>query len=206
MIGGAEHSDAILQEAARRRLQDERLEITAPKARIDQRRILLQQGRDLGAVLTRAEFRPELDFCLRFRLGLGEAALEILPRILAPGVIWVDGADIGHVDTAPYKVAGHGDVIHRAVGRRAKDVFELVLLEDARRTAVKENEKPLQFLGRRRDSESIARTNIAQQRVDVVALERIAQFFDLLGGAAGLVNELNFDLQATESDLVVGLG
>ncbi len=64
----------------------------------------------------------------------------------------------------------------------------------------------LSSLGRRRDSEAIARTYIAQHCVDVVALEGVAQFLDLFGGTAGLVNELNFDLQAAEADLVVWLG
>jgi hypothetical protein len=40
----------------------------------------------------------------------------------------------------------------------------------------------------------------------MVALEGVAQFLDLLGGAARLVDEPNFDLQATEADFVVGLG
>ena len=40
----------------------------------------------------------------------------------------------------------------------------------------------------------------------MVALEGVAQFLDLLGGAARLVDELNFDFQAAEADFVVGLG
>ena len=66
--------------------------------------------------------------------------------------------------------------------------------------------KLLQLLGRRRHREAVARADVADHRVDVLALERVAQLLDLLGGAAGLVDEIDFDLQAAEADLVVGLG
>ena len=92
------------------------------------------------------------------------------------------------------------------MGGGAKDVFVFVLLEDAGRAAVEENQKLLELLGRRRDREAVARADIAQDRIDMVALEGVAQFLDLLGGAAGLVDELDFDLQAAEADFVVGLG
>ena len=127
-------------------------------------------------------------------------------EVLAPGVILVDGADVAHFDPALYQVAGHGDIIHRAMGGGAEDVFELVLLEDAGCTAVEENQKPLEFLGRRRNGEAVAGADIAQDRVDMIALEGVTQFLDLFGGAASLVDELNFELQAAEADLVVGLG
>ena len=39
----------------------------------------------------------------------------------------------------------------------------------------------------------------------MVALEGVAQLLDLLGGAAGLVDQIDLDLQAAEADLVVGL-
>ena len=88
----------------------------------------------------------------------------------------------------------------------AKDIFELVLLEDAGRTALQENQEPLELLGRRRDREAIARADIADHRIDMVALECVAQFLNLLRGAASLIDELHLDFQAAEADLVVRLG
>jgi len=92
------------------------------------------------------------------------------------------------------------------VGGGAEDVFELVLLEDAGRAAVEQNEKPLELFGRGRDREAVAGADIAQHRVDMIAFERVAHLLDLLGGAARLVDQLQLDLQAAEPDLVVGLG
>jgi len=137
---------------------------------------------------------------------LRKAALEVSPGILTPGVILIHGADIGDLDAALDQVAGHGNVIHCAVGGSAKDIFEFVLLEDAGRAAVKQNEKLLEFLGRRRDRQTIARADITQDRIDVVALEGVAQFLDLFGRAARLVDKLHFDFQAAETDFVVGFG
>ena len=88
---------------------------------------------------------------------------------------------------------------------RTEDVFELVLLEDARRAAIHQHEHLFQLLGRRRHGEAITRADVAENRVDVIALERVAQLLDLLGGAAGLVDQIDFDLEAAEPDLVVGL-
>lgn len=130
--------------------------------------------------------------------------MKSFQEFLPPSVVLVHGADIGDLDAALHQVAGHGDVIHRAMSGSAKDIFEFVLFEDARGAAVEENKKLLERLGCRRDRQAVARADIAQDRVDMVALKRVAQFLDLLGGATCLVNELNFDFQAAKADFVVG--
>src|SRR5579883_1184863 len=100
VVRSAQDDEAVLEEAARHGLKHEGLEIAAPEARIDEARLVLKQGRDLGAILPGAEFGPQLDRGLRLGIELRHAALEILPGILAPGVILIDGADIGHLEMA----------------------------------------------------------------------------------------------------------
>ena len=57
------------------------------------------------------------------------------------------------------------------------------------RAAVEEDGELLQLLGDRRDREAVAARDVADHRVDVLALDQVAELGHLLRGAAGLVDE-----------------
>jgi hypothetical protein len=79
-----------------------------------------------------------------------------------------------------------------------------LFLEDARRSAVIEHGERLELLGDRRDREAAAGRDIADHRVDLVTLHKVAKFGDDIGCGTGFVNIFCFDLAAAEADLVEG--
>ena len=103
-------------------------------------------------------------------------------------------------------VADKADIIHRGVGGGAEHVVVFRFLEDARRAAIHQHQHLLQFFGDRRHREAVARADIAEHDIDIVALIEVAQFLHLLGRAAVLVDDDGLDLHAAESDLVVRCG
>ena len=129
--------------------------------------------------------------------------MKSLRRILAPGVVLVDQVEGVDLDVARLQVARQRDVVHRRVRRGAEHVVVLAVLEDARRAAVVEDEELLQLLGHRRHRQAVARADVADHRVDLVAVVQVAQLLHLLGGAAVLVDIDRLDLHAAEADLVV---
>ena len=73
------------------------------------------------------------------------------------------------------------------------------LLEDPRRAAVEEHGQDLELLGDRRDREAAARRDVADDRIDVLALHEVAQLGDLGGRAARLVDVDRLDLEPGDS-------
>ena len=62
----------------------------------------------------------------------------------------------------------------------------------------------LELVGERRDRETVAGRDIADDRVDVLALDEVAVLGDLLGRAAGLVHDHHLDRSSVDALLVVG--
>src|SRR6266508_1792879 len=81
----------------------------------------------------------------------------------------------------------------------SKQVLVAGILENARRATVEEHRQALQLVGERRDGQAIAARDIADHHVGVVALDEVAIFVDLLGRAAGFVDEYDFDRRAAET-------
>ena len=88
-LAGGEDGQALLHEAARARLQDERLEVAVPEARVDDIGLPGKQRGDLGVVLAREELRHLRGLHLQVRHEHFHRQLEIAPGILAPGVVLV---------------------------------------------------------------------------------------------------------------------
>ena len=98
------------------------------------------------------------------------------------------------------------DIIHRRMRGGAEDVVVFGFLEDARRAAIHQHQHLLQFFGDRRHGEAVAGADIAEHDIDIVALIEVAQFLDLLGRAAVLVDDDGLDLHAAEAHLLVRRG
>ncbi len=92
------------------------------------------------------------------------------------------------------------------MGCGAEHIIVFRLLEDAGRAAIHQYQHLFQFFGDRRHRETVAGADIAEHDIDMVALIEVAQFLDLLGGAAVLVDDDGLDLHAAEADLVVRRG
>ena len=92
------------------------------------------------------------------------------------------------------------------MGSSAEYIIVLGLFEDARRSAIHQHQHLLQLFGDRRHGKAVARADIAEHDVDIVALVKVAQLLHLLGGAAVLVDDDGFDLDAAEADLLVRRG
>ena len=88
----------------------------------------------------------------------------------------------------------------------AEHVIVFRFLEDARRAAIHQHQHLLQLFGDRRHRKTVTGADIAEHDIDIVALIEIAQFLDLLGRAAVLVDDDGLDLHAAEPDLVVRRG
>ena len=86
----------------------------------------------------------------------------------------------------------------------AEHVFARLLLKYPRRAATVKHSEFLQFLRDRYDGEAIARRDIAEDDVDIVALHEVPILRDLLRGRAGLVDVFHLDLGPAEADLIVG--
>ena len=140
---------------------------------------------------------------LAFGARMLHRADEVAPGILAPGVVLVDAGIARDVLLLRDEVARRAGVIHRGVRRRTEDVFARLFLEDARRAAVEIDRQRLELLGDRRDRKAASRGDVADHRVDLVALHQIAELGDDLGGGARLVDVLGLDLGAAEPDRVV---
>ena len=129
---------------------------------------------------------------------------EVLLRVLAPGVVLVDQVEGLGLDVLRLQVAHQRHVVHGRVRRGAEHVLVLAVLEDARRAAVVDEEELLHLLGRGRDREAVARADVADDGVDLLAVVQVLQLLHLLGGAAVLVDVDGLDLHAAEAGLVVG--
>ena len=204
VVGGREHHLRALEQAARRRLQDEGLQVAAPEAGVGDVGRLGHQRRDLGAVLAGAELRQLVLAGLGAGIELLHRPGEVLLRVLAPGVVLVDHVEGLGLDVLRLQVARQRDVVHGRVRRGAEHVLVLAVLEDARRAAVVEEEELLHLLGRGRDREAVARADVADDGVDLLAVVQVLQLLHLLGGAAVLVDVDGLDLHAAEAGLVVG--
>ena len=79
-------------------------------------------------------------------------------------------------------------------------------LEDARRATIHQHQHLFQFFRNRRNRETIARADIAEHGIDIVALIEVTQLLDLLGRAAVLVDDNRFDFHAAEPDLLIRSG
>lgn len=101
------------------------------------------------------------------------------------------------------QVAGRGGVIHRGVSSGAEHVVARLLLEHARRSAVEVDGQRLQLIGDRRHREATSRRDVADHRIDLIALHEVAKLSDHLRGRARLVDELGLDLGAAEAHRVV---
>ena len=113
---------------------------------------------------------------------------EVAPRILPPSVILVESGDALDVREHLGEVAGGGGVVHHRMRPGAEDVAVARLLEHPGRAAVDEDGKHPQLLRRPGNGEAIAARYVAHDYVDAAPLDQVAQFGDLLGGAAGLVH------------------
>ena len=165
-----------------------------------------QQRRNLGAEFAGEQLREQLLVDLGLRRQHVHRADEVAPGILAPGVVLVDARVERDVLLLGNEVARGAGVIHGGVRRRAEHVFARLLLEDARRAAIEIDRQRLELFGHRRDREAASRRDVADHRVDLVALHQVAEFGDDLRGRAGLVDEFRLDLGAAEPDRVVGRG
>jgi hypothetical protein len=75
------------------------------------------------------------------------------------------------------------------------------VLEDARRPAVEQDREPLQLLGGGRHREAVAAGDVADDRVDVLALHEVAVLAHLLRRAARLVDD--DELQRAPADALL---
>jgi len=89
------------------------------------------------------------------------------------------------------------------VGSRAEDVVVFRFLEDARRSAVEQEQRLLQFFRDGSNRKAVAGADIADDGIDIVALIEVAQFLHLLGRAAVLVDDDGLDLHAAEADFII---
>src|SRR5690606_37433341 len=178
----------------------------APEARMDHVGVLRQQRGDLGAVLARAESRE----LRRDDLGVWQQRLdggrEVLPRILAVGVVLVDAGDARRGHALVEQVAGGGHIVHRRGRAGAEQVFRRGddALEHLRRAAVEEDRQRLDVLGDRGDGRAIAARRVAEDRADAVALDEVAIVGDDL--RARLVDDDRNDARAGYAGRVVGRG
>ena len=90
----------LLEQAARRALQHEALEIAAPQARMDHLGAAAEQRGDLGAELAGEQPRHLRGLHLDAGLQRLHRALEVGPGVLAPGVVLVDAGERLHVREA----------------------------------------------------------------------------------------------------------
>ena len=126
---------------------------------------------------------------------------EVAPGILAPGVVLVDAGIDRDVLLLGEDVARRR---RRCPWWRAASCGTRICAASPRRCAACRSRKHgerLQLLGDRRDREAIARRDVADHGVDLVALHEVAEFGDRLRGRAGLVDEFDLDLGAAEADL-----
>ena len=178
---------------------DEAFEVAVPEAGVQRLRLRGQQRGDFRAVLAREQLREQLLVDLGLRRQHAHRADEVAPGVLAPGVVLVDAGEQRDVLLLGEQVARRGGVIHGRVRRRAEHVFARLLLEDARRAAVEIDGQRLELVGDRRHREAASRRDVADDRVDLVALHEVAEFGDDLRGRAGLVDVFGLDLGAAEA-------
>ena len=125
---------------------------------------------------------------------------------MPPGVILVQPGIERDVLDLVRDVECRRDAVHGGVRRGTEHVFARRLLEDPGRATVVEHGERLQLFGDRDDCETAARGDVTEYGVDVVALDQVAVFGDLVGGRAHLIDVFRHDLGAPEARRVVGSG
>ena len=131
---------------------------------------------------------------------------EVGPAILSPGVILVDERQGVHLYVLRFHVPDETDIIHRGVRGCAEHVVVFGFLKDAWRAAIHQHQHLFQFLRNRSHRQAIARADVAEHDVDLLALIQVAKFLDLLGRPAVLVDNHRLDFHAAKPKLVVGSG
>ncbi len=194
----------LLEQAARRALQHQALEVAAPEARVDHVGAAREQRRDLGAELAGHELRHLRGLDLDAGLERLHRGLEVGPGILTPGIVLIDAGDRLHVRQPFEQIERDRDVIHGAVRAGAEHVLVACVLEDARRAAVEQHRELLELLGDRRDRQAVAARNVADDEID--ARREAAELGDLLLRAARLVDDDELDRVAAKTFLRVGRG
>jgi hypothetical protein len=205
-LPGRHHHRGFLEEAARAALQDQGLGVAAPEAGVHDIGAAGEERRDFRAVLPGEELGHLRGSDLHPRLQGLHRRLEIVPRVLAPGVVLVDAREFLDVGLHLRHVQRRGDVVHGRGGAGAEQVLVARVLEDARCTAVEEHGELLQLLGERRDREAVAAGDVADHHVHVVALHEVAILVHLLRGAAGFIHQQHLDRGPAESLLRIGRG
>ena len=171
---------------------------------MDHVRVGSDERRDFRTVLAGAELRHLRRHDLDAGLHRLDGRLEVVPGVLAVRVVLVDAGHALHGGPVVEQVHGRGDGIHRGVRTRAEHVLVAAFLEDPRRAAVEEHRELLELFGDRRDREAIAAADVADDHVDVLALDEGPVLGHLLRGAAGLVDHDEFDRQAADALDLVG--
>ena len=205
-LAGGEDPYAPVEQSARRALEDQRLQITVPEARVDHIRPRAEQRRDLGVVLTGEELGHLRGLDLDPGNELLHRRLEIVPGILAPGVVLVEAGDRLDAALGVFHEEGRAYAVHGRGGRSAEHVLVARVLEYARRAAVEEVGELLELLGDRRDRQAVAARDVADHQIDVVALHEIPELGDLRGAGARFVHHHDLDPGAAETRLAVGRG
>ena len=81
----------------------------------------------------------------------------------------------------------------------AEHVLVTRIFEDARRAAVEQNRDLLHLFGYRRDGQAVAARDVADDEIDIAALDQIAVLAHLLGGTTRLVDDHQLHRRAAEA-------
>ena len=203
-LAGHQHEPTLVEQAPRHGLHHEGFQVAAPQARVDDIGAGLGQRGDLRAVLAGAELGHLRGGHARIRPERLHRQVEVVPGVLAPGVVLVDagvGLDVGALVE---QVERRGHCIHRRVRTGAEHVLVAALLEHARSAAVEQHGELLHLLGHRRDGQAIAAGDVADDEVDVLPLHQVAELAHLLGGPARFVDDYQLQGGAAEAAGVVG--
>ena len=161
--------------------------------------------RDFSAVLALEHFGH-----LRLNhFGLGHQLLhgmgKVVPAVLAPGVVLLNAGDLLRIRTNLGQVSRRADVVHCRIKAGTEYVLRgFVFLEQLRRAAIVEHRHRPQLFSHRRNGQAVAGRDVPHHRIDLLTLHQVAEFLDLLGGPACLIDDHHFDFSAVDPQLVVG--
>src|SRR5260370_40525726 len=120
--------------------------MAVPEAGMDDVGIAREQRGDLGAVLAGEQLRHLRSGRLHRGLERLDGGFEVVPRVLAPGVVLVDAGDLLQARLQLDHVERRAYAVHRRVRVGAKLVLVALVIEDPRRPAVEKNRELLRYL------------------------------------------------------------
>ncbi len=187
-------------------LVDEALHVASPQRGVDHVGPLAQQHGNLRAELAGEQLGKLLGDDLHLRLDRRHGQVEVPPGILTPGVVGVDGSHGVHVGEPAIDIVGGRHAVGDGRGNGAENVLVIPVLEQPGGSADGNHGQRFQLVGHRRDRQAVPAGDVADHRVHLVALDKVAEFGDLLGRSAALVDVLGLDGGAGHALGVVGSG